>query len=177
MSRPPGINDDEVFVDIANGEKLVFPSFDEEEYGVSYVRFVDERGVELVYWADAEWKEDPKGVMGAIMGAISRGCIPAMKENLVEKTEKEMKHAEVKGYGKADPEERKEGQVLARLFMSALTRMEYTQEVWVNPGTTRDELERMAEDTYDYLDDEFVEDHEYWERGHCWGEIVEEEEK
>jgi len=27
---------------------------------------------EIVYWDSDEWKEDPKGVMGAVMGAIKR---------------------------------------------------------------------------------------------------------
>ena len=35
-----------------------------------YVRLTDSDGNELVYWHYNEWQEDPKLVMGAIMGAL-----------------------------------------------------------------------------------------------------------
>jgi hypothetical protein len=42
--------------------------------GVSYVRVCDEDGQEIGYWDHAEWRDDPQGVMGAIVGAaLMRG--------------------------------------------------------------------------------------------------------
>ena len=35
-----------------------------------YVRLVDPVVGEVAYWDSAEWAEDPKGVMGAIVGAL-----------------------------------------------------------------------------------------------------------
>jgi hypothetical protein len=75
-SLPPGINEGEAFIDTVGGEKIVFPSADVELEGASRVRFVDEKGVEIVYWDSKEWKEDPEVVMGAILGAMSSGATP-----------------------------------------------------------------------------------------------------
>jgi hypothetical protein len=36
-----------------------------------YVRIVDPMVGEVAYWDSAEWAEDPMGVMGAIIGAMS----------------------------------------------------------------------------------------------------------
>lgn len=158
---------------------MVFPLFDKEEFGVSYVRFVDEKGIEIAYWAESEWEEDPKAVMGAIMGAISGGCIPFVKENLIARTERKMlkPKPEVKGYEKADPADRKEGEVLARLYVSAFTRLEYTKDIWVNPKTNKDTLNDLASELYEELNGfEFVEDNDYWEQAQCEGVIVEDEE-
>jgi hypothetical protein len=47
-------------------------SADEHE-DVTYVRVCDPLGREVAYWSDDEWKEDPRLVMGAILGALTRG--------------------------------------------------------------------------------------------------------
>jgi len=39
----------------------------------SYVRVVDPLGREISYWSSEEWAEDPKLVMGAILGSVVRG--------------------------------------------------------------------------------------------------------
>jgi len=70
-----GVEEDEVFVDTVGGEKLVFSSYRADPEGATYVRIVDERGVELLYWTCQEWEEDPVLVMGAILGAVMRGAI------------------------------------------------------------------------------------------------------
>jgi len=40
---------------------------------LTYVRVCDPLGREVGYWVDDEWKEDPRIVMGAILGALTRG--------------------------------------------------------------------------------------------------------
>jgi hypothetical protein len=39
----------------------------------TYVRVCDPLGREIVYWDEEEWRQDPAGVMGAIVGALNRG--------------------------------------------------------------------------------------------------------
>lgn len=61
---------------------LCFETVDANRAGTGYVRLIDENEEELVYWDQAEWREDPIGVMGAIMGAIQSlhaGMIPMVK--------------------------------------------------------------------------------------------------
>ena len=62
------------------GEVLVFPNALFEPEGTSYVRFVDQKGVEVLYYDSKEWEEDPKGVMGAILGAMMGGADPFKEE-------------------------------------------------------------------------------------------------
>ena len=77
---PPGVEAGEVFVRLPEHQVLAFPSFEVEDEGCSYLRILDEHGVELVMWDSAEWAEDPIGVMGAIMGAIYGGALPRPKK-------------------------------------------------------------------------------------------------
>ena len=74
--KPPGVNEGETFIDTISGEKIVFPSTSIELDGVSYVRFINGRGVELLRYESNEWYRDPKGVMGAILGAMLSGSNP-----------------------------------------------------------------------------------------------------
>jgi hypothetical protein len=77
---PPGVEAGEVFMRLPEHQVLAFPSYEVEGDGCSYLRILDERGVELVIWDSAEWAEDPIGVMGAIMGAIYGGALPRPKK-------------------------------------------------------------------------------------------------
>ena len=61
-------------IPIANKQTLCFPSIDKDSKGVEYVRVEGEHGEEMVYWDHHEWMENPKGVMGAILGAIMQGA-------------------------------------------------------------------------------------------------------
>jgi len=72
---PPGLEEGECFVDTVKGQKLVFPSYESEPEGCSYVRFIDEAGAEIAHWTSDEWLEDPKLVMGAIMACIQKGVL------------------------------------------------------------------------------------------------------
>jgi hypothetical protein len=54
----------ETIIALANGREMRCPAFPEE---CEYVRITQE-GYELAYWTNEEWAEDPKIVMGAIMG-------------------------------------------------------------------------------------------------------------
>lgn len=44
-----------------------------EEAPCDYVRVCDPAGREIAYWVSDEWRDDPEGVMGAILGALARG--------------------------------------------------------------------------------------------------------
>lgn len=44
-----------------------------EEAPCDYVRVCDPAGREVAYWVSDEWRDDPEGVMGAILGALARG--------------------------------------------------------------------------------------------------------
>jgi len=52
------------------GFALRFPVHPEE---CSYVRVVDPIGREIAYWVEDEWRESPAEVMGALIGALTRG--------------------------------------------------------------------------------------------------------
>jgi hypothetical protein len=58
---------EEVIVPVAN--RCTLRSGSEEYVAGDYIRLVAPDGEELAYWDNLEWKEDPVGVMGAIMQA------------------------------------------------------------------------------------------------------------
>lgn len=60
---------DETVIALANGREMRCPAYPEE---CDYVR-ITQNGYELAYWTNEEWAEDPKVVMGAIMGT-ARGA-------------------------------------------------------------------------------------------------------
>jgi len=39
----------------------------------SYLRVCDPLGREIAYWVSDEWRDDPEGVIGAVIGALARG--------------------------------------------------------------------------------------------------------
>lgn len=57
-------------ISFPNGESLRFDSVENNPNGVSFVRFYDNEGDEVVGWSCDEWGEDPEGVMGAIFGKL-----------------------------------------------------------------------------------------------------------
>lgn len=63
-------------VSIANGQSLIFPSYDKNKNGVDYVRFEDANGKEVLYYDKQEWIDEPELVMGCIMAAIQNGAEP-----------------------------------------------------------------------------------------------------
>jgi hypothetical protein len=76
MTLPPfGIEPGEIYVRCVNAPSamIAFPSASVEPNGVTYVRLVDGRGVECAYWDSQEWVDNPKVVMGAILGALVGG--------------------------------------------------------------------------------------------------------
>lgn len=59
------------------GQYFVFPRAEVEPGGCSYVRFVDHKGVEQLYYDADEWsesREQGEEVMGAILGAMVNGA-------------------------------------------------------------------------------------------------------
>jgi hypothetical protein len=46
---------------------------------LTYVRVCDPVGREVAYWSDDEWREDPRLLMGAILGALTRGKAVVIK--------------------------------------------------------------------------------------------------
>lgn len=59
--------DEQVVFTLSNG--ITIRSKGEEYELGSYVRFCDPNGAELLYWDSEEWRENPEGVMGAVLGA------------------------------------------------------------------------------------------------------------
>lgn len=79
----PDVAPDEIAIETHEGEALVFPSSKSEhgQGGVDYVRFVRIKdGAELVYWNSDEWENEPKGVMGALLGAMCSGTEVGLKD-------------------------------------------------------------------------------------------------
>jgi hypothetical protein len=63
----------EVTVPIPHDQFLCFPNALTNPYGVDYIVIRDRDGNELQRWGSQEWAEDPEHVMGAIMGALTKG--------------------------------------------------------------------------------------------------------
>jgi hypothetical protein len=62
-------------VPILNGEEfIVFPSVEQNERGVDYVRFIDKDDEELLYYDKQEWIDDPELIMGCILATIQNGA-------------------------------------------------------------------------------------------------------
>jgi hypothetical protein len=53
---------------LANGLSIVCPAHPNP---CSYVRVCKMNGDDVGYWDSEEWKDDPQGVMGAILGACA----------------------------------------------------------------------------------------------------------
>lgn len=63
----------ETTVQAHTGFYLKCPSHEQCPEGADYLRVCDPLGREVAYWTHEEWREDPLGVMGAVMGALVRG--------------------------------------------------------------------------------------------------------
>lgn len=74
----------ECVVKLPNGHELRTPAYPEP---CVYVRITDSVGNERVYWDSLEWQEDPEGVMGAIVGAMTTDSTdPKWRKVYVERT-------------------------------------------------------------------------------------------
>lgn len=62
---------DEVLILTDTGVTIAAPAYPCDCY---YVRLLDDEHNEIGYWDNAEWKDDPQVVMGAIVGAICAGA-------------------------------------------------------------------------------------------------------
>ncbi len=60
---------DEHILELANGNTIRTDTFVSNPAGSSYVRVCDVFGMEIAYWTNTEWAEDPQLVMGAFLGA------------------------------------------------------------------------------------------------------------
>lgn len=58
----------ECVIPLPDGTTVRVPAFPEPCF---YVRFCNKEGMETAYWGDAEWKDAPAEVMGAIFGALA----------------------------------------------------------------------------------------------------------
>jgi|TARA_Y100000034_G_scaffold135146_2_gene205899 hypothetical protein len=71
--RPDGINEGEAYTWLPSAQcYLVYESANLNQGGTRYIRFV-RNSEEVLYYDSQEWADDPKFVMGAIMGAIQKG--------------------------------------------------------------------------------------------------------
>ena len=61
---------DEVVVQVHTGFFLKAPAYPQE---CDYVRVCDPLGREIAYWVADEWEQAPQEVMGAVIGALTRG--------------------------------------------------------------------------------------------------------
>lgn len=62
--------DGDMKLSLPNGESMRFDSSKNNPNGVSFIRFYDAEGNEVVGWNCDEWKEEPEEVMGAIFGKL-----------------------------------------------------------------------------------------------------------
>jgi len=63
-----------------------------------------------------------------------------------------------------------------RLNLAALTRLEFSKEVEVPDNITSHELDDLVRKAWDESDyEDFSEDHEYFEKGHCWWDKLDED--
>lgn len=62
---------DECVIELASGGTIRTDSAEASPDGSSYVRVCRPDGSEAGYWTCDEWREDPKLVMGAILGAAA----------------------------------------------------------------------------------------------------------
>jgi hypothetical protein len=66
--------------------------------------------------------------------------------------------------------------VKVRLNLAALTRVEFSKEIEVPDGTPAHELDDMVRKLWDDTDGgEFVDDPDYFEKGHCWWDKLDED--
>lgn len=71
IAEPPGVNPGEVYIIAPRGAIVACSSTADRDLGVSYVRFLDARGVELQCINFANTSED----MGAVLGFLRKGYI------------------------------------------------------------------------------------------------------
>ena len=64
-------NDKVTCLVLDNGNKIISTS--EKHMAGDYVRVVSKDGVEIGYWDNLEWQEDPIVVMGAILRCAAKG--------------------------------------------------------------------------------------------------------
>ena len=60
------------------GGFLAFGPSEDYEWGARYVRFLDEKGQEVLYYDRQEWADEPEQVMGVICRGVIEG-VKAMK--------------------------------------------------------------------------------------------------
>ena len=60
----------DICIILPNEESMVFESFSTNTEGVSFVRFYDMDGEEVVGWVSDEWRDAPEEVMGGILGKL-----------------------------------------------------------------------------------------------------------
>ena len=68
----------ECVIPLGNGNTIRTDSYQDNPAGSSYVRVCGPDGREIAYWSYPEWAEDPRLVMGAILGAAASAqvCMP-----------------------------------------------------------------------------------------------------
>ena len=62
----------ETVIELRPDIRLICPAYPLE---CTYVR-IEKDGVEIVYWDWQEWHDDPRVVMGSLMGALRGFCPP-----------------------------------------------------------------------------------------------------
>lgn len=72
--------EDEACIVTQSGRELRFPAYPKE---VDYVRVVD-HGFELAYWVDDEFAEDPRCVLGAMLGCAMASVQARQRQDLAE---------------------------------------------------------------------------------------------
>jgi len=71
-------DDGDVSIIFPNDENMTFDSSSNNADGVSFIRFHDLFGDEIVGWTSDEWREAPEEVMGAILGKLCE-CLKGEK--------------------------------------------------------------------------------------------------
>lgn len=73
-------SDGDIAIIFPNEESMVFDSADNNAGGVTFIRFLNLIGEEIVGWSCDEWRDDPEAVMGAILGKLCE-CLTSEREN------------------------------------------------------------------------------------------------
>lgn len=65
---------------------------------------------------------------------------------------------------------------LVSVTLAAITRVEYSETIEVPVNFSEDDIQRLVDQRWDDVDGgEFEDDADFWERGNCYGEVLDQQ--